>query len=208
METIYLVRSYDVGGYGLKRVDSESLFSSLNSALEKIVKLSELEFSFRYEILQYELNSNQNNSIIDQWHFDRYGMPITITGLCESNQMGEVFPKEDFLVGNFVIPQVLTQWDFSHRDILPISVITGIFDEEKAFYFIDYISELGYLERDHFSKNELVSQFQLYKHPLPSQYSFLRVLSNHYKRIKIIDEKLLRKIYNGDVFLLDVVSYY
>lgn len=208
MEYIYLLRAYDVGGYGLKRIESEFLFSTLEPAIEKISHLSVKKLSYRFEVLQCELNCKENKHVKKQWFFDQYGMPITISTLCSSIQTAEILMGELFSIGRFVIPQVLSQWDFSHLEILPIGVISEIIDGPCPIFVLDYINDLGFLERDHFKKHEMFTQFQIFNLPVPPKHSFLIDLSNHYRNIQLIDEKLLRKIYNGEVFLFNIASYY
>lgn len=209
MRSAYLLRAYEVGGYGFQRIESEFIYTTLSGAMDKVDSLKKLKLYGRFEILEYQVDSRLDKAVSNHWHFGHSGQPVTISSLIRSQFPCGVYTEgEDFSLGTFVIPQVLSKWDYSLNDMLPISVISSIPTGEESLYSLESINDLGFLERDHFTFCELKTQFQVYPYSLPVKYSFLDELSRHYRKLCTIDGKLLKRVYNGEVFLFNIETYY
>lgn len=227
MDTVFLLRRYRIEGYGLKRIDCEFIFDSLKHALQQLdyLKIDEIgintnDFNFyRFEILEIKQNSNSPKNIKRDWHYNLAGLPLGNNTSLDLNKKEVRHFDEYFAIGNFIVPQVSSHWDFSNYDIFPIGVISENVDKgdlkqipksclDRPLFAVDFINDLGYLERDHFNKYELLTQFQLFNQEIPEMYSFLKILSDHYVGERILNKKELEKIYNGEVYVKHVPSYF
>ncbi len=220
---IFIAKTYTVVHYGFKRLDEEKGFDSYEKALnylqtdffeEDDVNKSYLKDYFA-EIVEYNLCNNE--VIITKTRFNCLGkvfatLKSTDNYVFRQNQKINKSFTPTFKEGDIVL---LTYHAHNSLSLFndTIGVVTGVpnsYHEWKKeynlpdevwepIYFVEFIEDTGFLTHTHPMEEEM----QLFNKKLPDELILLEKLSKHFKKEKIIDERILKALRSGDIYALN-----
>jgi len=204
---VYIARKFIVNDRLSKHYYEEEVFDSIDAASNFISSISyEDNTRFFSEIVTCYLN----NEDIDK---DKYTNIYDCNGnliwssVCHYDQCEH---DQDYNIGEIVTIMPFPWNPFSPTYIKTIGVVSCLpksFDDKNNYthneeYIIECIRS-GFLYHWHVKKYAL----QKYTDDIPENMSFLKILSDHYKKIKVIPEDILNAVYNGELFVEKVHHY-
>lgn len=209
--TVYIAREYLLtDNFGGIRIDEEAIFATFEQARAFLRTLEDENATrndlilFRTEIVEFQLDTSESYS--KKWTYDLRGVEIEgaslyDVGISESTIQNN---QRSYQVGDIVciLPNIESKFSPSIKgDYGVICEVPG--EQNNSEYIVYYITENGYLDHFHVPEKSIIAQ----KGNLPTTHIFLDLFSKHLKREHKLDDKLVYKLINENVFVMNVSSF-
>ena len=211
LSTVYVAREYLlIDNFGGIRIDEEAIFSSFEQARDFLKTLEDKNATrndlilFRTEIVQFQLDSDE--SCNKKWIYDLRGVELEGANPLDGDTSEPVMQnnQRSYQLGDivYILPNIESKFSPSIKG--DYGVICEVPVEQNNFeYIVYYISENGYLDHFHVPEKSIIAQ----KSNLPTTHIFLDLFSNHLKRKHKLDDKLVYKLINENIFVMNISSF-
>lgn len=212
---------YTVAQYDFKRLDEEKAFNSYEKAFEFLKKeFFEDEYNESYlksyfaEIVEYNLVGNEVK--ISRERFNCFGELFNFSKNTDVQKTKSIKINKSFVpkykIGDIVIIKYLKGISYSLFEDT-VGVITGIpqgykewkeqynlpDDSWEPVYLVEFIDDTGFLSHCHPFEQEI----ELHIKELSSELMILDKISKHYKKEKMINEKVLKSLRFREIYALN-----
>lgn len=217
MKVMYIARKYIAIEGGARHFYEEEIFDSYEFAYSFIKNISEEEDdAFLSEIVSCNLNGFSCKNRKEIFVFDRLGVLVWKNTPIEKIDPGDIYTGR-FSLGDIVKVHPFPWNAASPTCVETIGVVGSVpapFDEwmpsedeewvssdgSKEQWdgtYIVYCVRNGYLAHWHI----LEEGMDIYREELPENLCFLKILANHFLKIKCLPEKVYKEIYEGKLFI-------
>jgi len=220
---LFVAQIYTVAQYDFRRLDEEKAFHTYEEAFEYLKQEffeDECDESFLKSYFAEITEYNESDSEIVQTR-TRFNCMGEVFKMLKNDDDDEEIGKPKEIDKNFV-PQ------FKNGDVVTIKyvkgtsfslftdtigVVTGapsIYADWKnkynlsddfwePVYMVEFVGDTGFLSHCHPFEQEM----QLFENEIPAKLIVLEKLSNHFKKIKLIDEQIIKSMRFGEIYVLN-----
>lgn len=219
MKKIFIARKYVCLDGGSRHFYEEGAFTSYNSAYEFIVQISDEDNDcFLSEIVCFYIDDSKNFDKKDVFIFDRQGNLIVE----EMNHCKEISfiekattYSEKYRIGDIVMIKAYPWNACSPAYIDTIGVISmtpvpledwikdGNSPQDWDNEYVADCIRCGYIGHFHVQEKAM----DLYTGVIPDRLKFIKILSDHYSKKKILPDTILNELIYGKIFIENVKHF-